>query len=99
MLFIKVEEVPRPQFRGKSSRVCILRPSFSVRKSGLSFLASPRIFESVFEWLFAGFEGLKLSNSKNSENQTSPFSSKLFQWTPFFLESPISRDCPNFVGM
>src|SRR5690554_165834 len=77
MLLIRVEEVPRPQFRGKSNVVLTFSPLLVFRKSGFKFLASRRIFDKVIAYLLSGFEGVKSSKLKNSSNQANPSSSRL----------------------
>src|SRR5690606_12277562 len=73
-------------------------PFSSERKLELSFFASRSIFESFSEMLFVGFLYPKVSQSKESSNQMSSFSSKLFQKIPSFSENTTSRVWPYFVG-
>ena len=103
ILLIRVEELPRPQFFGKSRCVLTFHPLFSPKNNGFNFLASCSIFKSVsfveFGTVMAFLVLFSSSKVNEFSNHIIPLQSRLFQWTASDSAGSTTIDCPNFVGM
>src|SRR5690606_33663735 len=100
ILLIRVDEVPRPQFLGKSNSATTSYPLSPLKNVGFSFLAPVRILYSLckmgsglLKWPVSTFDENRWMSNMWS-NQILPFSSRLFQISFGRSISFTARDCP-----
>ena len=99
ILLIKVDEVPSPQFVGKSSLVVTTPPEPFLRKFGFNFLAERSKLCNAIVCLFSCFKIVRVSSSNSHLIHVLFLLSRLFQSNVFDPSKMKSKLCLNFVGI
>jgi len=99
ILLIKVDEVPSPQFVGKSSLVVTTPPEPFIRKFGFNFFAERSKLCSAKVCLFLYFKIFKLSTSNSHLIHVLFLLSRLSQNNIFDSSWIKFKLCLNYVGI